>query len=143
MKKTVVVSIIAGLTVLGGVFLFSNVSIEAADADDRVYEMRTYITDEGRLDNLHARFRDHTNHLFVKHGIQLIGYWTPTDGDEAENTLIYIIAHDSREAAKKSWEAFVNDPEWKAAHAASVADAPIVNDVESVFMSATDYSPLR
>jgi hypothetical protein len=111
--------------------------------DTTVYELRTYTTVEGRLPALHARFRDHTLALFEKHGMTNMLYWTPTDGEAAGNTLIYVLKHNSREAADASWAAFRADPEWLAAKAASEADGPIVSKVESVFMTTTDFSPLR
>src|SRR5882724_12623219 len=70
--------------------------------DSRCFELRTYYAAPGKLEELNARFRDHTNKLFVKHGMELIGYWTPADGEKAKNTLIYILAHASRDAAAKS-----------------------------------------
>ena len=106
-----------------------------------VYELRTYTTNEGKLDALHTRFRDHTLKLFEKHGIQNIAYWVPTDEATSNNTLVYVIKHKSREAAKESWQAFIADPDWKAAYQASVADGKLVSKVESVYMNATDYSP--
>ncbi len=115
----------------------------AIDASERVFELRTYHTNPGKLEDLHTRFRDHTNALFVKHDMSLIGYWTPTEGDAANDTLIYLLAHDSRESARASWEAFFNDPEWKAAHAESNEHGKIVKGLESVFMTSTDYSPIR
>jgi len=108
-----------------------------------VFEIRTYTTEPGRLDALHARFRDHTMKLFEKHGMTSIGYWTPADEPRASNTLIYIIAHASREAAKRNWEAFISDPEWVKARDESEADGKIVVKVESVYVSPTDYSPLQ
>jgi hypothetical protein len=116
----------------------------AADAPkERVFEMRTYHTFDGKLDALHARFREHTNKLFVKHGMELVGYWTPTDGDAAKNTLVYILAYPSREAREKSWKAFSADPEWKAVREASEKDGKIVAKVDSVFLKPTDYSPIK
>jgi hypothetical protein len=106
----------------------------------QLYELRTYHTNPGKLADLHDRFREHTNHLFVKHGMKLIGYWTPADED---NKLVYLLSFDSAEARDKAWEAFRNDPEWKAAYAASREDGPIVDKVESSLMYATDYSPIR
>src|SRR5436309_6711139 len=79
----------------------------------RVYELRTYTTLPGRLPALHKRFADHTMKLFEKHGIKNEMYWTPLDDERKDNTLIYLISHDSREAADKSWKAFGNDPEWQ------------------------------
>jgi hypothetical protein len=55
--------------------------------------------------------------------------------------LIYIVSHDSPEAAKKSWEAFRSDPVWIKARDASEADGKIVANVVSVFMTPTEYSP--
>jgi len=109
----------------------------------RVFELRTYHALPGRLPALQARFRDNTLKLFVKHGMTNVGYWTPLDAPASENTLVYILAHASRDAAKKSWDDFRNDPEWQAVAKASEADGKIVEKVESVFMDATDYSPLQ
>ena len=110
--------------------------------DSRCFELRTYYPAPGKLEALHARFRDHTNKLFVKHGMELVGYWVPTDKEQGEK-LIYILAHKSREAAKKSWQDFQNDPEWKKARAESEANGKLVEKAESVFMAATDYSPMK
>jgi hypothetical protein len=107
-----------------------------------VYELRTYTTNEGKLKNLNARFRDHTVKLFKKHGIESVGYWVPTDEKRSKNTLIYVIKHKSRDAAKASWKAFGSDPDWKKAAKESQVDGRILaKKPESVYMTATDYSP--
>ncbi len=113
------------------------------EGGERVFELRIYTAAEGKLSDLMARFRNHTNYLFVKHGMDLIGYWTPTEGDEAGNTLVYLLAHDSREAAKKSWAGFVADPAWKAAAAESRKDGRLVAKVENQWLKATDFSPIK
>lgn len=115
----------------------------ASAAAARVYELRTYTTNEGKLDALNARFRDHTTRLFEKHGMKNVAYWTPMDAPASQNTLIYVLSHADRDAAKKSWDAFRSDPDWKKAQAASEASGRIVAKVESVFMQATDYSPMK
>jgi hypothetical protein len=109
----------------------------------KVFELRTYTAPEGKLPNLLARFRDHTLRIFERHGMHNVGYWVPQDAPASGNTLIYILAHDSRAAAAKSWEAFRNDPEWKRASEESQVDGPIVSKVESVFMEAAPFSPLK
>src|SRR5262245_59976164 len=93
-------------------------SLHAVHAADRaptarVFEIRTYYTLPGRLDALHKRFRDHTMKLFEKHGMSNVAYWTPQDSPGHENTLIYVISHASREAAKQNWADFIADPEWQ------------------------------
>ena len=113
---------------------------EAVSQDHRVFEMRTYTTAPGRLAVLNKRFREHTNYLFVKHGMHLIGYWTPVD---KADTLVYILAYPSRDAAKASWKAFMADPDWQKAWADSKKDGPVVVKVESQFLKSTDYSPIR
>ncbi len=137
-------TVVLAVLIASAAFLYTaDLPKSSAHGDERVYELRTYTTNEGKLDELHMRFRNHTNTLFVKHGITLIGYWTPTDGDEANNTLIYLIAHPSRDAAKAAWAAFSKDPDWQKAYAESREDGPLVTKVESVFMEPTDYSPLQ
>lgn len=116
------------------------VNAHAHKHEETVFEMRTYTTQDGKLDALQARFRDHTLALFEKHGMTNVGYWTPTD---KPNTLIYIVSHASREQAKKSWQNFINDPQWKKAYAASILNGKIVSNIESVFMLPTDYSPIK
>lgn len=111
-------------------------------AEGPVYELRVYTCNPGKLEALHARFRDHTMKLFEKHGIRNIAYWTPADGPEAENTLIYIILHESKEAAAKSWQAFRDDPEWQKVRAESEKDGKILAKApQSTYMAATDYAP--
>ena len=115
---------------------------EENKAAPSVYELRTYTTEPGRLPALHARFRDHTMKLFEKHGMQNVMYWVPTDEKLKDNTLIYVISHASLDAAAKSWDAFINDPEWKKVKDASEADGKIVAKVERQYMTLTDYSPV-
>ena len=114
-----------------------------AAAADRVFELRTYTTPEGKLDELDARFRNHTLNFFEKHGMTNVGYWIPTEGPEAQNTIVYLLAHESREAARRSWASFGADEGWREVSRASQVDGPIVSEVESVFLRPTDYSPIK
>jgi hypothetical protein len=118
-------------------------AIARAEGQGKVFELRTYTTNEGKLDTLQARFRNHTTKLFAKHGMTSIGYWVPEDPPLASNTLIYVIAHPSREAAKKNWAEFRGDPEWQKVKAESEAPGQIVSKIDSVYMKATDYSALK
>jgi hypothetical protein len=110
---------------------------------DRAFELRIYYVAPGKLAALNDRFRDHTNKLLEKHGMTLIGFWTPTDPKEAESRLYYLVAHPSEAAAKKNWEAFRADPEWKAAKEASEKNGRLVEKVVSIFLAPTDYSALK
>ena len=109
----------------------------------KVFELRTYTAPEGKLPNLLARFRDHTLRIFERHGMVNVGYWVPQDSPASENTLIYIVSHDSRAAAEASWAAFRNDPEWQRVAEESQVDGRIVSNLQSVFLEATDFSPLK
>ena len=133
--------LLAGAVCAAG-FWFGRITTVEAQSK-RIFEIRTYTTHEGKLEALNARFRNHTTRLFEKHGMTNIGYWTPADEPRSKDTLIYILAHPSREAAKKAWDAFRTDPEWKKVQAESEAAGRIVSKVESVFLEATDYSKLK
>jgi hypothetical protein len=114
-----------------------------AQSAARVFELRTYTAPEGKLGDLHARFRNHTLRIFEKHGMSNVIYLSPMDPPAADNQLVYLISHKSREAAKASWTAFQNDPEWKKVASDSQVNGRIVAKVDSVFLTATDYSPLK
>ena len=117
---------------------------DAAEAQaPRVFELRTYTAPDGKLADLHARFRNHTMRIFEKHGMTNVIYLKPTDAPLADNTLIYLISHKSREAAKASWSAFGKDPEWQKVSTESQVNGKIVAKVDSVFLEAADYSPMK
>ena len=112
--------------------------------DSRCFELRTYYAAPGRLEDLHARFRNHTLRLFKKHGMQVIAFWGPTDREKgSENTLVYVLAYPSREARDKAWKSFQADPEWQAARKKSEENGRLVEKVDSVILMATDYSPIK
>ncbi len=109
-------------------------------AQAEIYELRTYYAHEGRLDDLLARFENHTMSIFTRHGIRNVAYWVPQD---QEDTLIYIIAHQDRDAATASWAAFRSDPDWVSAREESRRNGPLVKEVVSVYMEATPWSPMQ
>ena len=127
---------------------------KAEKVGHRVFELRTYTTEPGRLPNLNARFRDHTVSLFAKHGMTNVAYWNPLEDQkgassppDTKNTLIYLIAHASQDAAKASFGNFGKDPDWQAARKASEEKAggslTIKGGVKSVFLVPTDYSAVK
>lgn len=126
------------LVALGTLSLLGN-RCYSAEPENRVFEMRVYYAAEGKLDALHARFRDHTTKLFEKHGITNIGYWVPIENPERK--LVYLLAYPNREAREASWKAFMSDSDWQKAHKASEVDGKLVEKVDSKFFQATDYSP--
>ena len=109
----------------------------------RIFELRTYTAPEGKLGELHARFRDHTLRIFKKHGMENIIYFAPQDAPLSQNTMIYLLAHPSREAADKNWAAFGKDPEWQKVAQETQVNGKIVAKVDRIFLNATDYSPMK
>ena len=109
-----------------------------------IFELRTYVTNPGKLSALNNRFREHTTRLFYKHGIKSLGYWTPFDQPEREDTLIYLIHHANRKQADLNWKAFGQDPEWKKIARESQVDGKLlVRPPERLYLKALDFSPLR
>ena len=110
----------------------------------RCFELRTYYAAPGKLEELHARFRNHTMKLFKKHGLEVVGFWGPTEKEKgSENTLVYVLAFPSREAREKAWRDFRADPDWQAAAKESEKNGKLVDKIDSVVMMATDYSPIK
>lgn len=134
------------LTLIGIPALAASKDQEKSSSPDkqRVFELRTYYTNVGKMDDLHKRFREHTCDLFKKHGMELIGFWTPQDEKDGKgDKLVYLLAFPSREAAKKSWEAFGKDPEWQAVYKESHKNGVLVKKFESVYLDPTDYSAMK
>ena len=141
MTRSKTLMVFAAGVLVGGVAM--QLSVMRAQGSQKVFELRTYTAPEGKLSALEARFRDHTRRIFDKHGMTSIGYWVPQDAPASQNTLIYIISHQSREAAKKNWADFGADPEWQKVSAESQKDGRIVTKVDSVFMDALDFSAIK
>jgi NIPSNAP len=142
--KAIRIMLGAGVMLIVGVGAFwTGMSVgEVKETNTRVYELRTYTTLPGRLPALNKRFADFTMKLFEKHGMRNEMYWMPTDDARKDNTLIYLISHESQEAADKNWKAFQADPDWIKVRDASEADGKIlVHAPDRVFMRLTDYSP--
>ena len=111
--------------------------VRNVSSGSRCFELRTYTVGEGStIDQLHTRFRERTTALFRKHGMTIVGYWQPTTQPK---TLIYMLAYADRSARDAAWDAFRTDPEWVKTR----AEMPVNVQVENVFMSATDYSPVK
>ena len=130
-----IISLIVGV----GAGIFFTTSAQ----DQKVFELRTYRATPGNLDNLHARFRDHTIKIFRKHGMGVVGFWSPTSEEEKDDILVYLLTHDSQEAADASWQAFGSDPEWQRVAEESNRNGQILDGVERKYMVPTDYSPMK
>ena len=142
-RKTLVA---LGLLVFGLGFAagqFADFEPVASAQGEKIFEMRTYTAHPGRLDALNARFRNHTTRIFEKHGMTNIGYWTPQEAPLSDDTLVYILSHDSRDAAQASWDAFRADPEWSRVSEESQRDGRIVQGVDVLWLEATDYSMIK
>lgn len=113
---------------------------DSMQSSTEVFELRVYHAAEGKLPELLARFRDHTDKLFAKHGLKSVAYWTPVDEPQKNNKLIYILQHPSREAAAANWKAFQNDPDWKSVKAKSEENGPLTVKIDSTYMAYTDFS---
>jgi hypothetical protein len=138
MTKSNILSFFCGALAVAGVTF---VSQSNAQAPNHVYELRTYHAAPGKLDNLVARFRDHTETIFKRHDLKAIGYWVPQDN--TDNVLIYIVDHKSKADADKNWAAFQADDEWKKVRAESEANGPLAPKVDRVYMNPTDFSKLK
>ena len=138
MTKSHLLSFLLGAT---AVFCISMIGQSNAQSSGHVYELRTYHAVPGKLDALVARFRDHTDTIFKRHDLKVIGYWIPQEN--TDNVFIYIVDHKSKADATKNWAAFQADEEWKKVRTESELNGPLQTKVDSVYMSPTDFSKLK
>jgi NIPSNAP len=130
--------IVCGIAVVS----FAGASLIAAtnegEADgNRVYELRVYHGVPGKMPALEARFRDTTSKLLAKHDLKVLGYWVGED-----NTFIFMLAHSSREEAKKNWDALRTDPEFQAVAKSEQTDK-LVEKLDITYMRPTDFSSIK
>ena len=139
-----IIGVSIGAAFVGGFLIGHSVPAET-QGGGRVFEVRTYTTNEGKLGPLVQRMRDHERALFQKHGMDPIGFFVAADPPKSENTFVYILAHQNREAAKQSWAGFGADPEWKKARAESMANGPLLieNGAQGIYVNPTGFSPLK
>jgi hypothetical protein len=117
--------------------------IERVRADsNRVFELRIYHTAPGKLPEVESGFRDTYSKLFAKHDLHVVGYWVPQGTAAWDNTFVYLVAHSSREAAKKNWDAMLADPKTQEAIKSEEAKN-LVEKVDSTDMRPTDFSPMK
>lgn len=121
------------------ILLSLTINIYAQESkSSKVYELRVYYCNDGKLETLLERFRNHTIKLFEKHGMTNIGYWVPINNEE--NKLVYILSYPSVEARDKSWKDFMEDPDWKSVMELSEVKGKIIKMIESTMLSETDFS---
>ena len=140
MKTSLVLSFASGAATM---LAMSMISRSNADTPNHVYELRLYHVAAGKMDALKARFGEHTDALFKRHGMKSIGYWQPEDAPSSQELFIYVLEHPSRAEAEKNWASFQNDPEWRRVKAESEAHGPLVDRIDRYFMDPTSYSALK
>ena len=119
----------------------AHVSQVRADSN-RVFELRVYHAVPGKVPALESRFRDTLSKLLAKHDLKVVGYWVPEDAPAWDNTFIFMLAHSSREEAKKNWDAFRADPEFQEVLKSEEA-SKTVEKIDSTYMRPTDFSPMK
>lgn len=131
------------LSILASAFLFfvavltSPLANAQSSMDKRYYELRVYTAHPDKRDALLERFRRHTVRLFTRHDIFTVGHWIPTDDSDK---LYYVVSYENKDKRDAAWQGFLNDPEWKTVFEASRRDGPLVANIESTFLTLTDYS---
>jgi hypothetical protein len=141
-RKYGTVVCVAIIAFLAGVYVDQGAPVEA-QMSNQIYELRTYTTGEGNLQPLLGRFGGGEIEIFHAHGMRSVGYWVPADAPQSQNTLVYMLAHASREAAAASWAGFRDDPMWHKMRDESTRDGKLVTNVESLFLAPTDFSPAK
>jgi hypothetical protein len=132
------ISFAAGALLIGRLTHVNHVRAEG----NRVFELRVYHAVPGKLPALETRFRDTTSKLLAKHDLKVVGYWVPEDAPAWDNTFIYVVAHSSREEAKRNWDAMFADPAFQEVIKAEQANK-LVEKVDVAYMRPTDFSAMK
>jgi hypothetical protein len=116
--------------------------LKQVEADsNRVFELDIYHAVPGKVPALESRFSD-ASKLLAKHNLNVVGYWVPNEDPAFENTFVYLVAHSSREAAEKNWNAFHEDPAFQKYRKSEDAEK-LIERVDKTYMRPTNYSPMK
>ncbi len=127
----------------GAGMMFAVNALHGSNPSHHVYELRLYHVNPGKMQALVDRFGNHTDRIFKRYNMRSVGYWVPEDAPSSQNLFVYVLEHPSREEAKKNWDAFHDDPEWKTVKAESEARGPLVDHIDDYFMDPTSYSAVQ
>jgi hypothetical protein len=131
----------AGSLITAGVMRTRKVQADA----NRVFELRIYHALPGKGQALESVFRDGSK-LFPKYGVNVLGFWVPTEDPAWKDTFIYLVAHPSRDEATKNWKAVHSDPEfpqYRDAAALLIQKTGEEYQVDEIFMRPSDFSPMK
>jgi hypothetical protein len=140
------VCVIALISFAAGSLMIARLArINQVRADsNRVFEMHVYHTLPGKAPALESQFRDTTSKLLAKHDLKILGYWVPEETPAWDNTFIFLVAHSSREEAKKNWDAMRADPDFQELIRKNSEQASkLVEKVDVIFMRPTDFSAMK
>ena len=131
--------LIASLSFAAGCLITARLG---AAQSNRVFELMVYHTVPGKVPALEDIFRE-VARLQTKHKLDVVGYWVPNGDDPAwKDTFVYLIAHPSREQAKKNFEAMRADPGFQEMVKSEQADK-LVKKVDVTYMRPTDFSAMK
>lgn len=142
MRKYAVTAALLSVAFGLGIYVGRGVPAEA-QSKNRIIEIRTYTAHDGKLGDLVKRMREGESQLFEKHGMKGVLYSVAAEAPRSENTFVYILAHENREAARKSWDAFRNDAAWKTLREKSEANGPLVAKADVIFVNPETFSPVK
>ncbi|HEY6803380.1 MAG TPA: NIPSNAP family protein [Pyrinomonadaceae bacterium] len=128
---------------VGAALMLCLTSLGRSNPPAHVYELRMYQVNDGKMDALIARFKDHTDAIFKHHNMKSVGFWRPEDAPYSQNLFVYILEHPSREEARKNWAELQADPEWKKVKAETEVNGPLAKHIDSYFMDPTSFSTLQ
>lgn len=113
--------------------------------NNRVFELMVYHTMPGKEPALESLFRDGLK-IMAGHGLNVVGFWVPNEDSAWGDTLVYLVAHPSRDDAEKNWQALHNDPAFRPYIESA---KPLIQKpdghfkVDEVYMRPTDFSAMK
>jgi len=126
---------------VGSLATLGLIHLRQVNADsNRIFELRVYHAVPAKLPVMESRFRDKTSKILARHNLNVLGYWTTAD--PSDNSFIFLLAHESREEAKKNWDTTRVDPEFQEILKSEQAERTLVG-AEITYMRPTDFSPLK
>lgn len=119
----------------------SNIGLVKAE-NNHLFELRVYHVVPGKMPTMESRFRQTTSKLLAKHNLNVVGYWTSEESTGSDNTFVFLLSHQSREEARKNWNAMGTDPDFLEVIKSEQTDKTL-EKAEVMYMLPTDFSAMK
>lgn len=113
-------------------------------AKPRIFELRIYSIEPGKLQAFRDRWRDRAVPLYEKKGVHNIGWWVCAERDaQGHEQFICLLAAESADAIQRAVSEFHSDPDWQRIEKETEREGKLRSSVVAYKLTPLEFSALK